>query len=513
MRNGCFGSNAGLSYYEAMSRTTARRSRNSGLHLIAAILLWPAGCTSGPGAAGVAAGPGADVRMLTGTATRVVWVQHDGKDPEAVGDQLVLMGFNSEDGKGERVILGQRGSYVKPLITPRGDRIVYSTRVKPGPAEVFIVNWDGSGRQKLGDGFALDLWQHPADGGEWAYVGTENKAWEFGTISRFRIDAPDKREVVWNTTLVSIDNFQVSADGRYAGGMFPWPAAAMADLQNRTLKKFGEGCWGALTDARGRLFWYFDGAHRNLTMVDVETEARWIVNINNAPGFDGAEVDFPRWTNHPRFFAIAGPYNQGGQNQARTGGPQTEVYLGRFSDDFSRVEAWARVTTNAGGDSYPDVWIDVGRSPHARQPRGPIGPLHARVRTPSASQAPADRSGGSGAASGADTSRLVVNARLTRTVAIPDPTTILPYRNALIVNEYEIMDLVQGQYAAKQIRIAQWAIRNSRIIPEAKKIPGAAFTLVVERYDAHGELEGERLISTSESSSLPLYYDVAVDKL
>jgi hypothetical protein len=459
-----------------------------------------AGC-----AGGAVAGPGDDVRALTGAPARVVWVQHDGKDPEAVGDQLILMGFDTHDGKGERVILGTRGSYVKPLLTPRGNRIVYSTRVRPGPAEAFILNWDGTGLRKLGDGFALGLWRNPADGGEWVYVGTENKEWEFGTISRFPIDAPNKREVVWNTTLVSIDNFQVSADGRYAGGMFPWPEAGIADLQNRTVKKLGQGCWPALTNARGRLFWYFDGAHRNLTMVDVETEARWMVNINNAPGFDGAEVDFPRWTNHPRFFAIAGPYNQGGENQARTGGPQTEVYLGRFSEDFSSVEAWARVTSNAGGDSYPDVWIDVDRSPHARQPRGPIGPPHARLRT--ASAGPAAKAGG-GSPGQADASRLVVNARLTRTVAIPDPKSILPYRSALIVNEYEIMDVIQGRHAEKEIRIAQWAIRNSRVLPEARKIPGAAFTLVVERYDAHGELEGERLISTSEASRLPLYYDV-----
>ena len=454
-----------------------------------------AGCSGGVDAVG---GPGAEVRALTGSPTRVVWVQHDGKDPEAVGDQLVLKGFDTHDGKGERVILGKRGSYVKPLLTPRGNRIVHSTRVRPGPAEVFIVNWDGSGLRKLGDGFALGLWRNPVNDGEWVYVGTENKEWEFGTISRFPIDAPDKREVVWNTTLVSIDNFQVSADGRYAGGLFPWPEAGIADLQNRTVKKLGQGCWPALTNARGRLFWYFDGAHRNLTMVDVETEAKWMVNINNAPGFDGAEVDFPRWTNHPRFFAIAGPYNQGGQNQARTGGPQTEVYLGRFSEDFSRVEAWARVTNNASGDSYPDIWIDVDRSPHSRQPRGPIGPAHAAAARATGG-APAGQTGAG---------RLVVNARLARTVAIPEPKSILPYRNALIVNEYEVMDTIQGTYAKKEIRIAQWAIRNSRVLPGARKIPGAAFTLVVERYDAHGELEGERLISNSEGSSLPLYYDV-----
>ena len=55
------------------------------------------------------------------------------------------------------------------------------------------------------------------------------------------------------------------------------------------------------------------------------------------------------------------------------------------------------------------------------------------------------------------------------------------------------MDVVQGTYAEKTIRIAQWAIRDSRVLPRRARIAGAAFTLTVERYDAHPELEGERL--------------------
>ena len=47
-------------------------------------------------------GPGAEVRALTGAHTRAVWVQSEINDPDAAGDQLVLMGFDSEDGKGER---------------------------------------------------------------------------------------------------------------------------------------------------------------------------------------------------------------------------------------------------------------------------------------------------------------------------------------------------------------------------------------------------------------------------
>jgi hypothetical protein len=440
----------------------------------------------------IAPGP---VRAFTGAHTRVVWVQQDGKDPEAVGDGLILMGFDSDDGRGERVILSERGSYVKPLITPDGNRIVYSTRPKPGPAEVFLVNWDGSDRRKLGDGFALGVWKDPDNGRQWVFAGTDITNWEFATIWRFPIDDPAAREIAWNLAPVSIDNFQVSSDGRFAAGMYPWPEAGVADLHAKSLRKFGQGCWPALTTARGVLYWYFDGAHRNLTMVDVEAGGRWIVNVNNAPGFDGAEANHPRWTNHPRFMTLSGPYNLGGPNQARAGGPQVEIWLGRFSDDFSRIEAWAQVTSNGGGDSLPDAWLDTEQSPYPMRPAGPLGPAHVRA---------AHEKPSAGAAAG----RLVVNARFLRGAAVPDPETILPYRHALIVNEYEIMDVIDGAYTEKAIRVAQWGIRNGKVLPSAARLGGAASTLVVERYDAHGELEGERVISAGEGASLPLYYEL-----
>lgn len=441
----------------------------------------------------------AEVRGLTGAHTRVVWVQGDGTDPRATGDQLVLMGLDSDDGRGARVILGKLGSYVKPMLTPRGDRVIFSSRPVPGPPEVFIVAWDGTGLRKLADGYAMSVWEDPGDRGEWVYVGTEgNPRYEFATITRFPIDAPARREVVWNRTLVAMDGFQVSADGRYASGLCRWPDAMIAELPNGSMTKLGQGCWTSLSAARGRLFWYFDGPHRNLTLVDVDTDTRWMVNINDAPGFDGAEVYHPRWTNHPRFLVISGPYNQGGPNQARTGGKQAEVYLGRFSADYARVEAWARVTNDDRGDTYPDAWVDAGRSPHARRPAGPVGPASARTTRTAA-----------GTPGQADAGRLVLNVRLTRPGPIPTPESILPYRHALVVNEYEVVDVLEGRYAEPTIQIAQWAIRDSRVIPAARKSAGAGFTLKVERYDAHPELEGERLISVSGTSHVALYYDVA----
>jgi hypothetical protein len=142
------------------------------------------------------------------------------------------------------------------------------------------------------------------------------------------------------------------------------------------------------------------------------------------------------------------------------------------------------------------VWIDLAETSIPRQPGGPVGPPHAVASK-------------TGSAAKPQAARLLLNVRLKRAGTVPDPQAILPYRHGLVVSEYEVVEVVQGKYAHKEIRIAQWAIRDSKVLPEARRTAGAAFTLVAERYDAHPELEGERLLSDSEKSPLPLYYEIS----
>jgi len=447
-------------------------------------------------------GPAADVGALTGAHTRVVWVHHDGSDPYARGNQLVLMGLDTRDGRGERVILSERASYAKPLLTAAADRIVFTRNPLSPRPESFVVNWDGSGLKPLTGGYALAVWHNPVDGRDWVYVGTdkdltEKLRYDYATVVRMPIDDPNAREVVWNKSLVSADTFQVSADGRYAGGLFAWPDAGVATLPNGTFRKLGEGCWTAMSTVRGPIMWYFDGAHRNLTLVDIRSDKRWTVNINGVPGFGDDEVYHPRWTNHPRFLAMSGPYNQGGANQVRSGGTQSEVYLGRFAADYSRVEAWTRVTRNSGGDSYPDVWIDRKQSPHGAAPSGPLGPPQAAAATqPRAGGSPADRG------------RVVVEVRLVKPGAVPTPQSIAPYRNALVVSTYEVVKVIEGSYAGKTMIVAHWAIRDRRVLAGAHRKAGSQGNLTVERFDAHPELEGERLVKDTDTPKLPLYFDI-----
>ena len=236
-----------------------RLSTRLGLVALAVVLATAAACSNAsqavdPPASAVEA-PATGLRAFTGAATRVVWVQSDGTDPLAAGDQI-LMGLSTEDAKGERVILGRRQSYVKPLLTPRGDRIVFSTR--PRTAVQGVRRRVGRiGLTGLGRGFALAVWENPADGQTWVYLGTGNKdkSYDFPTVSRFPINEPAKTELVWNKTLVSADTFQLSADGRFAAGLFPWPKAGIAELPNKSWEPIGDGCWTAMTTARGPIAW------------------------------------------------------------------------------------------------------------------------------------------------------------------------------------------------------------------------------------------------------------------
>ncbi len=289
---------------------------------------------------------------------RVAWIQDmgDGGDPFGGGGNLRLMGLDTVDGRGERVILGSLGNYAKPLITPRGDRVVYSDRIRK---KVYVVNWDGSGLRELFGGIGVAVWRDPGDGREWVYYGlTETKEEHVPAVYRTLLDNPGSGELVWNKTLTSVDSFQVSADGRMAGGNFPWPDGGVAQLPNQSWIKLGRGCWGSLAPDNSYAFWILDNAHRNLFIDDISGEqGRW-VNINDAPGIDGYEVYHPRWSNHPRVMAMTGPYKEGsGENRIAAGGRGVEIYVGRFNAGYTDIESWWRVTNNDLGDFFPDVWL------------------------------------------------------------------------------------------------------------------------------------------------------------
>jgi len=454
-----------------------------------------------PAAAPIASPPATESRdavgRFTGGRTRIVWTADagDGRDIIGQGSQLLLMGYDSHDGPGERVILSKPSSYAKPLVTPRGDRILFSDRTQD---LVFVVSWDGSGLREVARGFALAAWKDPQTNVEWVYVGTDQTSKDppsYGTVRRHQLDRPDVTELVWNKRPVTADSFQLSRDGRLGGGVFPWPTAGIVELPNGNFRELGEGCWTALAADDSHLFWYFDGSHRNLTVVDVDAAQRWQVNITGAPGIDRYEVYHPRWSNHPRFLVLTGPYTVGaGANKIRGGGRQVEIHIGKFAADYRSVSEWIRVTHNETADFSPDVWID---------PQATSTPATARTAGPApASTAP------SAASSARPGGRLVVEARVLAESPVPTPRSIAPYKHALLAVEYEPVRVLEGTYEGRKLLAAHWVIRDAAVLRNAARPAGSVHLLTLEPYDTHPELEGERLVMDSREFTLRLYYDV-----
>ena len=137
------------------------------------------------------------------------------------------------------------------------------------------------------------------------------------------------------------------------------------------------------------------------------------------------------------------------------------------------------------------MWIDRERSPHPQLASGRIGPAAGASRA----QAPPIGSSSRHVSSGVG--------------AVPTPESIAPYRSALVVNRYEIVKVLEGTQAGRDLAVAQWAIRDARILDESRKAMGQVHRLTLERFEAHPELEGERLIQGSEVTKVPLSYEVA----
>jgi hypothetical protein len=353
-----------------MAAPAAARTRRTTLPGLAGrvVLLITALCRQGHAQQGAHA-----VEQLTGAHTRVVWVQDQSdsqRDSLARERKLALMGFDSRDGALERRLVPLERNFAKPLLTPDGSRVVWSDHFAD---RAFVVNWDGTGRRALAEGFALDVWADPATGTQWVYMASRASPKEnyvYHKVSRVQLDNPKVREPVWDKTEISPDNFQLSADGTKAAGEFPWPNAGVAELPNGALRRLASGCWASLSPDNSYVCSVFDGAHRNLRLFGAAASNPSVVPLAGLEALDGHEAFHPRWTNHPRMMVLTGPYKRRGPvNFITGGGPEVEVFMIKFTEAFDAIESWTQVTHNARGDFHPDAWISRGEQATVSRPQ------------------------------------------------------------------------------------------------------------------------------------------------
>ncbi len=313
-------------------------------------------------------GPAERLRSFVEAPARLVWLQQvdgDGDDPFCWGDRLVIMGLDTEDGRGKRRVVDEVAHYHRPMLSPDGRQVVFSSLQT---REAFVADWDEGKPRWIGEGYAAAVWRDPGTDITWVYLADiGHEGWDrhhASALHRIRIDDPSVRELVWDRAAFTIDNVQLSADGTRFCSQFIHPRAGYADIPNRSWTFITRGCWTSMAPDNSYLVWIFDGPHRNVTIHDPMADTSWRVPINTAPGMDGLEVYHPRWSNHRDFFTITGPYKEGrrGDNLIPAGGPAVEVLIGRFADDLHSVEDWVQITDNPYGNFYPDLWIDYDRT-------------------------------------------------------------------------------------------------------------------------------------------------------
>jgi hypothetical protein len=82
-----------------------------------------------------------------------------------------------------------------------------------------------------------------------------------------------------------------------------------------------------------------------------------------------------------------------------------------------------------------------------------------------------------------------VRVRRIAASAVPTVEEILPYRNALVVHEYEVVEVLDGDLGEPRIRVAHWALLNGDARREGPEPLGEVLDLRLERIEDHPEVQ------------------------
>ncbi|MEM0965665.1 MAG: hypothetical protein AAGJ81_05910 [Verrucomicrobiota bacterium] len=452
------------------------------------------GCSQVPDAGEPPAPVGVSTELLapadlSGGTMRVVWIREvgDGTDWHAATDKVVLMGYDSADGFGERVLHEGFRNYNKPLLSPDGQTVIF-TDLSDRRGNIIKLDWGGSSLIPMGSGLALDVWEDPR-GQVWVYSGRgpmDNRGNVSG-VDRFPLDNPSALEVVWDHP-VARDNFQLGASGEFAGGLFPAaPNGGLVNLDTKKFNVYAGGCWASLSPDNRGLIWVFDGRHRNLQFFATNSDFqpddsgdRWIVNITGAQGIDGGRTYYPRWSNHSRFFGVSGPMPHGNYELA-------EIYVGRFSEDYQSVEAWSRITNDDRPDLFPDVAVFPGK-----------------IQT---------NAKGSSAES-SDDRKLAQSATTFHTRGVllaktqPRTADLGTYTSAFAVYRYRV-DALPETGDPGEVIVAHKVIEDSEMIRGFRRSVGDSYDLSLEIYDGNPKFQGPKVFSDLNEGAETLYVDVS----
>ena len=104
---------------------------------------------------------------------------------------------------------------------------------------------------------------------------------------------------------------------------------------------------------------------------------------------------------------------------------------------------------------------------------------------------------------------LDARAKLLARSDVPSLSQIQPYREALVVYEYDVENVMSGQAVDGRIRVAHWAILDGETLAVARWDEGQSLRLHLEPFANNPQLETFYMSDTLEPDfDVPLYYAV-----
>jgi hypothetical protein len=212
----------------------------------------------------------------------------------------------------------------------------------------------------LGEGHAFAAVREPTSNTDWVYAA---ESADGHRLFRFPLQAPAKREPIWDHSPIDPRTAQVSGDGQRLAGKFFGVDGGTADRRDGSRMNLSGGRPLALAPDASHLAAMLDGTGRRLRFFhpsglpwdrqsdDLSPPARWQAELPEAPwaGPETRHSDL-RWSQHPRFIALSQPGDTG----------PGRLTLARLSPNADRVESLAVLAASGPDVRGVDAWVGGG---------------------------------------------------------------------------------------------------------------------------------------------------------
>lgn len=344
-----------------MTRMKPTITRSLKLINISAPLLALAVCLSGLAAAADKDSAKQLLKLTGGRRAKVVWNQG------AENAQKVMF-LDTKDGEIQELPIAFGSA---PLLTQDGRWVLVSAGKPPNDRKVIVYDIETKKTLETPAGPGnnlLAVWQDPKTKRVWVYVndcGDKGEPWDVpaGNIYRFPIDKPAARELFWERTSSHI-YLMFSADGTRACLEPSWSnigqlslvydAQGKCDQDKSVFKPIGGGCFPSLSPDNLYRMFRLEGDHRAISMTDADGANPRKVEVTGmlTEAQKANNTWLSRWSTDPRYLTLVAP-----------AGPNAQIWLGRFDEKATKIEAWARVSAEQGPQCWQSqAWIEPGRS-------------------------------------------------------------------------------------------------------------------------------------------------------